>query len=75
MNKVSTKLKLYFKDGEKAQRTVSVDYPKASYEESDIKTAMDNIITSNTLRTKKAPIKTKTKAELESISRLTYNVE
>ena len=50
---IKRKLKLYFKDAENTQRTVSIDYPKDNYQDADVKAAMDKIIESGVLETKK----------------------
>lgn len=71
---VNTKLKLYFKDVDSAQRTISVDMPKASYTDDEINTAMDSIIKSNVLLTKKGALTTKSNAELEVIEKSPYTI-
>lgn len=71
---VNTKLKLYFKDADSAQRTISVDMPKASYTDDEINTAMDSIIKSNVLLTKKGALTTKSNAELEVIEKSPYTI-
>lgn len=68
------KLKLYFKDSENAQRTVSIDYPSQNYTESDINDAMDKIIASGVLETKNGKLTTKANAEMETIEKSPYNI-
>lgn len=68
------KLKLYFKDAENAQRTVSIDYPSQNYTESEINDAMDKIIASGVLETKNGKLTTKANAEMETIEKSPYNI-
>lgn len=68
------KLKLYFKDTENAQRTVSIDYPSQNYTESDINDAMDKIIASGVLETKNGKLTTKANAEMETVEKSPYNI-
>ena len=68
------KLKLYFKDADNTQRTVAVDYPKDNYEDNDIKLAMDKIIGSGVLETKKGKVTTKANAEMETIEKAPYDI-
>ena len=68
------KLKLYFKDAENAQRTVSIDYPSQNYTESDINDAMDKIIASGVLATKNGKLTTKANAEMETVEKSPYNI-
>ena len=65
----SRKLKLYFKDDFSNAKSLTVDYPKASYEPADLSAAMDQMIDSGVLVTKDGPIATKTKAEIETIQK------
>lgn len=75
MEKTSKRrLKLYFKDAEKAQRTVSIDYPRASYDDAEVKKAMDNIIASGVLEGKKGKLTDKAKAEMETIEKSPYDL-
>lgn len=68
------KLKLYFKDAENAQRTVSIDYPSKNYTESEINDAMDKIIASGVLETKNGKLTTKANAEMETVEKSPYNI-
>lgn len=75
MEKITKKkLKLYFKDAENTQRTVSVDYPQASYKDEDINKAMDEILKSGVLETKKGALTTKANAEMETIEKAPYTI-
>lgn len=75
MEKITNKkLKLYFKDAENTQRTVSVDYPKESYLDEDINKAMDAILKSGVLETKRGGLATKANAEMETIEKSPYNI-
>ncbi len=75
MEKITNKkLKLYFKDAENTQRTVSVDYPKESYQDEDINKAMDDILKSGVLETKKGALATKANAEMETIEKSPYTI-
>lgn len=75
MEKITKKkLKLYFKDAENTQRTVSIDYPKDSYQDSDINEAMDQILKSGVLETKKGALATKANAEMETIEKAPYTI-
>ena len=71
---INKKLKLYFKDAQNTQRTVSVDYPKESYQDSDINAAMDQILKSGVLETKKGALATKASAEMEVIEKSPYTI-
>ena len=52
-NTNSKKLKLYFKDANNTQRTVTIDQAKDTYKDADVSAAMDKIIESQVLETKK----------------------
>lgn len=69
------KLKLYFKDADNTQRTVSIDYPKDNYDDAKISGAMDEIIGSGVLETKKGKVTTKANAEMETIEKSPFNVK
>lgn len=71
---INKKLKLYFKDAQNTQRTVSIDYPKDSYQDSDINAAMDQILKSGVLETKKGALATKASAEMEVIEKSPYTI-
>lgn len=71
---INKKLKLYFKDDQNTQRTVSIDYPKDSYQDSDINAAMDQILKSGVLETKKGALATKASAEMEVIEKSPYTI-
>lgn len=71
---IKRKLKLYFKDADNTQRTVSVDYPKENYQDADVKGAMDKIIESGVLETKKGKVTTKANAEMETIEKSPFDV-
>lgn len=71
---INKKLKLYFKDAQNTQRTVSIDYPKDSYQDSDINEAMDQILKSGVLETKKGALATKASAEMEVIEKSPYTI-
>lgn len=71
---INKKLKLYFKDAQNTQRTVSIDYPKDSYQDSDINAAMDQILKSGVLETKKGALATKASAEMEVIEKAPYTI-
>ena len=66
---IKRKLKLYFKDVSNSQRTISIDYPKA-----DVSTAMDNILKSGVLETKKGKLTTKANAEMETVEKSPYDL-
>ena len=75
MEKITNKkLKLYFKDAENTQRTISVDYPQASYQDEDVNKAMDDVLKSGVLETKKGPLTTKANAEMETIEKAPYTI-
>ena len=65
----NTKLKLYFKDQENKSKTVAVDYPKESYNPTEVQSAMDAMLASDVLVTKNGPVSSKEKAELETVTR------
>ena len=44
-----TKLKLYFKDQENKSKTLTVDYPKDSYNPAEVQSAMDAMLASDVL--------------------------
>lgn len=71
---INQKLKLYFKDDANSQRTVSIDYPKKNYEDKDVSSAMDKILASGVLETKKGKITSKAKAEMEKIEKSPYDL-
>ena len=71
---IKRKLKLYFKDADNTQRTVSIDYPKDNYQDADIKAAMDKIVKSGVLETKKGKVTTKANAEMETIEKSPFDV-
>ena len=71
---INKKLKLYFKDAENTQRTISIDYPKESYQDTDINSAMDKILKSGALETKKGALATKANAEMETIEKAPYTI-
>ena len=65
-NTNSKKLKLYFKDAKNTQRTVTIDQAKDTYKDADVSAAMDKIIESQVLETKKGLINSKHKEKLPS---------
>lgn len=69
------KLKLYFKDETNSSKTITIDYPKDNFADDEIKTAMTNIIATNVIATKKGLIKTKEKAEIETIDKQSFEVK
>lgn len=71
---IKRKLKLYFKDADNTQRTVSIDYPKDNYQDADVKAAMDKIVKSGVLETKKGKVTTKANAEMETIEKSPFDV-
>lgn len=71
---IKRRLKLYFKDADNTQRTVSVDYPKEEYDDAKVSGAMDKILSSTVLETKKGKVTTKTKAEMEIIQKSPFDV-
>ena len=70
----SKKLKLHFKDAGNTQRTVSIDHPKESYQDTDISSAMEKIIVSGVLETKNGKLTTKANAEIETIEKTPYDL-
>ena len=68
-NTNSKKLKLYFKDANNTQRTVTIDQAKDTYKDADVSAAMDKIIESQVLETKKGLINSKARAEVETIEK------
>lgn len=62
------KLKLGFKDDFNKAKTLSVDYPKANLEKEELIRAMDQIISSEVLKTKDGKVSKKNKAYLENTS-------
>lgn len=76
MEKVSKRrLKLYFKDADNSQRTISIDNPAETYTDEAIKGAMDTIIATGVLETKKGKVTTKANAEMETIEKVPYNLK
>lgn len=73
-NTNSKKLKLYFKDANNTQRTVTIDQAKDSYKDADVSAAMDKIIESQVLETKKGLINSKARAEVETIEKAALDV-
>lgn len=73
-NTNSKKLKLYFKDANNTQRTVTIDQAKDTYKDADVSTAMDKIIESQVLETKKGLINSKARAEVETIEKAALDV-
>ncbi|WP_311487374.1 DUF2922 domain-containing protein [uncultured Anaerococcus sp.] len=71
---IKRKLKLYFKDADNTQRTVSIDHPKDNYQDADVKTAMDKILASGVLETKKGKVTTKANAEIETVEKSPFAV-
>ncbi|WP_311492038.1 DUF2922 domain-containing protein [uncultured Anaerococcus sp.] len=71
---IKKKLKLYFKDANNGQRTVAIDYPKDSYDDNDVSTAMNTILKSGVLETKKGKLTTKANAEMETIEKSPYQL-
>lgn len=71
---IKRKLKLYFKDADNTQRTVSIDYPKDNYQDADVKAAMDKILASGVLETKKGKVTTKANAEMETVEKSPFAV-
>lgn len=71
---IKRKLKLYFKDASNSQRTIAIDYPKESYNDADISTAMDNILKSGVLEAKKGKLTTKANAEMETVEKSPYDL-
>ena len=72
---IDKKLKLYFKDANGSQRTITIDKPKPSYTDTDIKTAMDKMIGANVLMTSKGPIATREKAHVEKKKKNPFQVK
>lgn len=73
-NTNSKKLKLYFKDAQNTQRTVTIDQAKDTYKDADVSAAMDKIIESQVLETKKGLINSKARAEVETIEKAALDV-
>ncbi|EEI85893.1 DUF2922 domain-containing protein [Anaerococcus lactolyticus] len=73
-NTNSKKLKLYFKDANNTQRTVTIDQAKDTYKDADVSAAMDKIIESQVLETKKGLINSKARAEVETIEKAALDV-
>lgn len=73
-NTNSKKLKLYFKDAQNTQRTVTIDQAKDTYKDADVSAAMDKIIESQVLETKKGLINSKERAEVETIEKAALDV-
>ena len=73
-NTNSKKLKLYFKDANNTQRTVTIDQAKDTYKNADVSAAMDKIIESQVLETKKGLINSKARAEVETIEKAALDV-
>ena len=74
-NTNSKKLKLYFKDAQNTQRTVTIDQAKDTYKDADVSAAMDKIIESQVLETKKGLINSKARAEVETIEKAALDVK
>lgn len=66
---MNRKLKLYFKDANNGSKTVTIDYPKDSYEASEVEGAMTAMIEADVIRTKNGNIAVIDKAELETVSK------
>lgn len=73
-NTNSKKLKLYFKDANNTQRTVTIDQAKDTYKDADVSAAMDKIVESQVLETKKGLINSKARAEVETIEKAALDV-
>ena len=67
-------MKLYFKDANNTQRTVTIDQAKDTYKDADVSAAMDKIIESQVLETKKGLINSKARAEVETIEKAALDV-
>lgn len=74
-NTNSKKLKLYFKDANNTQRTVTIDQTKDTYKDADVSAAMDKIIASQVLETKKGLLTSKAKAEIETIEKAALEIK
>lgn len=74
-NTNSKKLKLYFKDANNTQRTVTIDQTKDTYKDADVSAAMDKIIESQVLETKKGLLTSKAKAEIETIEKAALEIK
>lgn len=70
----SIRLKLYFKDADNSQRTVSIDRPRASYTDEEINQAMDQMVAANVIKAGKGLVEAKTKAEMETIEKSAYEI-
>jgi hypothetical protein len=69
------KLKMSFKDDKNNSKMLTMDFPKAFYDEGEVKVAMDKIIASKVLQTKEGPVTSKVKAYEETITRKEENIE
>lgn len=68
-------LKLQFKNANDDKRTLTVTDPKASYEEEEVKNAMQQIVASNALLVKDIPIVAPVKAYLEEVEITPIGIE
>lgn len=72
---IKKRLKLYFKDNDNSQRSLTIDYPKESYKDTDVSAAMDKILASGVLETKKGKLSTKSNAEIETVEKAPFDVK
>lgn len=62
-------LKMTFKDSQNKAKTISLDQVKDSYNEGEVKNAMDEIIKSQILSTDNGPVDKKSKAYLQTVEK------